>query len=78
VKVKQLINFLEDFDQDAEVLIVQQPAYPFEYKLKRILVRTDFEFVVPDTCYGKQVDDVLIVTGDQVRYGSKKCFENVD
>lgn len=78
MKVKQLINFLEDFDQDAEVLIVQQPAYPFEYKLKRILVRTDFEFVVPDTCYGKQVDDVLIVAGDQVRYGSKKCFENVD
>ena len=74
MKVKQLINFLEDFDPGAEVLIVRQPAYPFEYKLKRVLVRTDFEPTVPDTCHGKQVDDVLLVVGDQVRYGSKKCF----
>ena len=77
MKVKQLINFLKDFDPDADVLIAQQPSYPFEYKLKRVLARTDFEPAVPDTCHGKQVDDVLLIAGDQVRYGNKKCFEEM-
>jgi hypothetical protein len=40
-------------------------------------MREDFESVLPDTCHGKQVDDVLLVVGDQVRYGSKKCFEGL-
>ena len=77
MKVGQLIHLLEDLDPNADVLIVQQPTYPFEYKLKRVLIREDFESVLPNTCHGKQVDDVLLVAGDQVRYGSRKCFEEL-
>ena len=78
--VEQLISILQDCDPKAEVLLASQPAYPFEYRLAGVTVREemldgdereDTEF--GDGCRG---NDVLLVEGAQIRYGSRDAWAN--
>lgn len=85
MKVRDLIEILEDQDPDAEVLIMSQQSWPFENAIAGVAVR---EEIVEDdedlddeereeTRYekGTAASDVFIVEGQQLRYGSKAAWD---
>jgi hypothetical protein len=81
MKVKDLIELLEDLDPEANVLIASQPNWPFEYSVAGVAVREDVgddedegdeEKLYADGCHGS---DVFIVEGEQLRYGSKAVWD---
>jgi hypothetical protein len=72
VKVKNLIACLQDYDPEATVRLMVQPNYPFEDSIQGVVERREFEEEVPDGC---KADDVFILDGGQVRYGSQKAWE---
>jgi hypothetical protein len=81
MKVKELIEILEDMDPDATVLLASQPAWPFEYSVAGVAVREDVgddedesdeEKPYADGCHA---NDVFIVEGEQLRYGSKAVWD---
>lgn len=81
MKVRELIEALEDCDQDAEVLIAEQPTYPFENSVVGIAVREEvlrLSNEEPEELgEGVHGNDVFIVEGQQLRYGSKDIWANV-
>jgi hypothetical protein len=72
MRVKDLIEALEDCNPEAEVLLGTQPNYPFEYSIDMVIERSDIDDddPNPDTDSG----DVLILEGSQLRYGSKAMW----
>jgi hypothetical protein len=86
MKVKDLIELLEDCDADAEVLIMSQENWPFENTVAGVVARQD--------CHGEgdedgdeddatverrhkdgtAPNDVFLVEGQQLRYGSKAAW----
>jgi hypothetical protein len=77
MKVKELIEILEDMDPEATVLLASQPNWPFEYGLAGVAVRGDFEDGggdEPTYGLGTAANDVFIVEGQQLRYGSKAAW----
>ena len=42
MKVKNLIEMLQGCDPNADVLIMSQPSWPFEYAIRGLTVRADF------------------------------------
>ena len=88
MKVRDLIEILEDQDPEAEVLIMSQENWPFENAVAGVAVREEFvddededdedEDDEPGTERqyekGTAPNDVFIVEGQQLRYGSKAAW----
>ena len=81
MKVKELIEILEEMDQEASVFLASQPNRPFEYSVAGVAVREDFAGDDEDgggeeRAYerGTAASDVFIVEGQQLRYGSKAAW----
>jgi hypothetical protein len=85
MKVRDLIEILEDQDPDAEVLIMSQQSWPFENAIAGVAVREeiveddedldDEEREEPHYEKGTAANDVFIVEGQQLRYGSKAAWD---
>jgi hypothetical protein len=85
MKVRDLIEILEDQDPDAEILIMSQQSWPFENAIAGVAVREeiveddedldDEEREEPRYEKGTAANDVFIVEGQQLRYGSKAAWD---
>lgn len=85
MKVRDLIEILEDQDPDAEVLIMSQQSWPFENAIAGVAVREeiveddedldDLEREEPRYEKGTAANDVFIVEGQQLRYGSRAAWD---
>jgi hypothetical protein len=87
MKVNELIEILENMDQDADVFVMSQESWPFECNLAGVCQRGDFTEEDPEAepCangdrWGASesqlpMNDVFLVEGSQVRYGSKAAWE---
>lgn len=86
MKVAELIALLKEQDPEAEVVIVSQPAWPLEYAVLGVALRSEFEDVdEPEhenedargerALDGRAARDVCIVEGAQLRYGSKRAWD---
>ena len=80
--VSELIEILEEFDPEAEVLLSVQPAWPFEHTLAGVCQRSDLveEEENEDSSRGAggeelPANDVFLVEGTQLRYGSKRAWD---
>lgn len=84
MKVKDLIELLEDCDADAEVFIMSQENWPFENTVAGVVARQDChddEDGDDDDATverrhedGTAPNDVFLVEGQQLRYGSKAAW----
>jgi len=84
MKVKTLIRLLQEHDEDANVFLVCQPSYPFEYSIDGLASRSDFpkdeddeedeDGDEPKADDGTKPNDVFICEGTQVRYGVKAAW----
>jgi len=68
--VQELIYELQQFDQDAEVRLAEQPSWPFEYSINGIVSRTEAEDGEP---YPNEI--VFILEGEQLKYADKDLWE---
>lgn len=83
MKVQELIDLLEEQDPDAEVLVMTQQNWPFENAVYGVTVRSeltgeddeDDDEPVASRPEGGAPNDVFIVEGSQLRYGSKTAWE---
>ena len=83
--MKQLIEILEDLDPDAEVLLMSLQSWPFKNGIAGVAVREDLaeddedldddEREEPRYEKGTAANDVFIVEGQQLRYGSKAAWD---
>ena len=87
MKVSELIELLEEQDPDAEVLVMSQPNWPFELSLAGVTTREemlradrdedgdgDDDNEEPRIERGTAKNDVFLVEGEQLRYGSKTAW----
>jgi hypothetical protein len=72
--VRELIRMLEGMPRSATVLIGAQESYPFEHELAGVVQRSDFTSR-DDADDGTEPDDVLLLEGDQLRYGNSDAWE---
>ena len=75
MKVRDLIARLEACDPEADVYVMSQPSWPFEYSIQGVITRRAVcaeDDVEPPA--GTADSDVFIVEGTQVRYGSKGAW----
>ncbi len=75
MKVCDLIAALGACDPQAEVFLMSQPSWPFEYAVRGVVSRRavcEEDGVEPPP--GTDESDVFIVEGTQVRYGSKGAW----
>ena len=71
MKVGQLIEMLEQMPEDAEVMLAQQPNWPFEYSLSDVvMVGPDADNQLDDDDEDDRPDEniVYLVEGSQTRY----------
>jgi hypothetical protein len=87
MKVRELIEILEDKDAEADVFIMTQSNWPFENDLEGVAVREDFREDEPDEEGDAPTEDesgeikpndVFLVEGRQLRYGSKSAWHCVE
>ena len=83
MRVKDLIEMLEECNPQATVIILSQPSYPFENKLQGMTVRNKSN----ETSQGgesafsgspsdeSKADDVILCMGSQLRYGEPAHFD---
>lgn len=75
MNVRELIEELQRFDGDAEVYLMEQPSWPFEYAIAGVVERIEFERDEDEISDGeKKPNDVFILEGSQLRYGSKDAW----
>ena len=77
MKVHELIEALEDMDDpEAQVFIMSQKSWPFEYSIHSVLQRSDFEGEPAGDIEETDTSslDVFIVEGEQLRYGNKDAW----
>jgi hypothetical protein len=74
MKVKDLLSILRDLDPEANVVLCAQPNYPIEYTLRDVAVRSDFSDP-DDMTSGAQPNDVLLLEGTHLRYGSRAAWD---
>ncbi|MGE0328391.1 MAG: hypothetical protein AB7K71_33385 [Polyangiaceae bacterium] len=72
MKVHQLIELLSDLDPEANVLLMHQPRWPFEYSISGIAVRKDYDEREGE---GMKPTDVLLCEGQQIRYGDRDGWD---
>ncbi len=79
MKVSQLIEILQQEDPEATVLLAQQPHWPFEYSVRGVVARNEFDEPEDDECRGpddeRRANDVFIVEGSQLRYGHRDAWD---
>ena len=80
ITVGELIELLEQYDRDAQVLLMEQPGWPFEYSINGVVSREEIINQEPDEDLaelgdGEEINDVFILEGTQLRYGSKKAWD---
>jgi hypothetical protein len=74
MKVKQLIELLEQYDENLEVRFATQPSWPFECSIKA--VTSAYETVYNEEDEEPNGDDyVILVEGSQLCYGRKEYWE---
>ena len=82
ITVGELIDLLEQYDRDAQVLLMTQKSWPFENAIEGVISREevmernreeDGEDVIPRE--GEEKSDVFILEGTQLRYGSKNAWD---
>lgn len=88
MKVAELIEMLQECDPDANVLLMTQRGYPFEWSINGLAVREDFDSADEpdedgDENYGtnfesmmKLGNDVFLLEGRQLCYGDKDAWNN--
>ena len=78
MKVARLIQILEQYEPDADVIIMTQPNYPFENSLMGVTSREEMFADVDDEDdkipESMDSSDVIILAGDQLRYGTKRAW----
>jgi hypothetical protein len=85
MKVSELIELLEEQDPDAEVLVMMQQSWPLECSLAGVTTREemlradrdedgDGDHEEPRLECGTAKNDVFLVEGEQLRYGSKTAW----
>ncbi len=86
MKVYDLLNELERFDPDAEVRLMSQPSWPFEYDLRGLVAASEIEteaegddgFYQYSTGYaprdGYDGEVVYLLEGAQLCYGTKDAW----
>jgi hypothetical protein len=89
MKVKELIELLGGLEPEADVYLMSQSSYPFECALHGVAERQDFteydgeddvvesasqsdRWSAPATALPR--NDVFLVEGGQIRYGSKAAW----
>jgi hypothetical protein len=78
MKVQDLIDILSEQDPDAEVLLMTQQSWPFEYSIAGVTCRS--ELVGDDgedsseSDDGTKPEDVFLVEGRQLRYGNANAW----
>lgn len=86
MKNRELIAILSELDEDAEVFVMMQQKWPFECSLAGVAVREDFSdggdeeestVATPSgaTRGGERANDIFLVEGAQLRYGSKAAWD---
>lgn len=72
MKVRELIEALEEYDGELEVLIAHQPSYPLEARVLRVssLSDIDEEGELPE---GTE-DTVYVVARESSGYASRRLF----
>jgi hypothetical protein len=74
--VRELIRVLESMPKSATVLLGTQESYPFENELAGVVQRHDFMHREDEDWEdGVEPDDVLLLEGDQLRYGNSDAWE---
>lgn len=68
--VKQLMELLEDYPEEAEVRLAQQPSWPFEYRVGEIVETTDAEGkTIVYIGEGRQLDYLPGAARDKLGWG---------
>jgi len=86
--VRELIEKLQSLEnQDAEIRIMSQPGWPFEYDVDGVVTREEITQAQKEEegedweeeCQNeeKNPDDVFLVEGSQLCYGDKKAWDFV-
>ena len=83
MKVSELIELLQEQDPDATVLVMMQQNWPFECALAGVTTRDEILRADADERdedderplgHGLARNDVFLVEGTQLRYGSKTAW----
>jgi hypothetical protein len=75
MKVSELIEILSDCDPEASVFVMSQENWPFECGLAGVNVREEFA-EGEQSANGCAANDVFLVEGPQLRYGSRAAWAN--
>lgn len=85
MKVRDLIDILSEQDPDAEILLMTQRSWPFEFSVTGVTCRSELEDDDEDGSDedsedaprsrddGPSSSDVFLVEGEQLRYGNAKA-----
>jgi hypothetical protein len=74
MNVKELVRILERYPERAEVRLMTQPNYPFEYDVAGVVSGADAKLEEkPD----REGDIVYLCEGEQICYGSDKVWDHV-
>jgi hypothetical protein len=77
MKVRELIELLGGFDEEAEVVLTTQPNYPMEHTVSGVARRADlFEQAGSQRqTRDSAPNDVLLVEGRWLRYGDLSAWD---
>lgn len=87
MNVRELIEMLEDYDQEAEVMLVSQPQWPMAHHLAGLADESEMagekkcdehDFYNCDECAEEAPNVVWLVEGDQRHddpYGPRAAFD---
>jgi hypothetical protein len=74
MKVRDLIDRLSDYSEDAEVRLLHQPHYPLEYSLRGVVGESEIRAHEGEDL-GDDPEVVFLLEGRQLGYGRKIAWE---
>lgn len=76
MKVKELIERLQEYDPEAEVYLAEQPSWPFEYTIGGVVARHEVDDDIDEDGAhpARQASDVFIVEGSHIRYADRDLW----
>ncbi len=78
MKVKELKEMLEDYDEEMEVTLMTQPNWPMECSISTVTSLSEIRAWADEdeTPMSERGGDVVFIVEDcQIGYGTKKAFE---